>query len=58
MAVKVNQETCIGCGACVSSCPSNFVFNADKKSEATNQKDDTCVQQAIDGCPVQAISKD
>jgi len=58
--VKVNQKTCIGCGACAAICPEVFEIDDDSmkakvKSGADKKAD--CIQGAIDGCPVEAISK-
>jgi len=58
MSIKVNKESCIGCGSCVAICPSNFELGADGKAEVRSQDDSTCVKEAIDACPVQAISID
>lgn len=34
MAFKINQETCIGCGACIDSCPMGCIkFNDEGKAE-------------------------
>jgi len=55
--VKINKETCIGCGACVSVCPEVFEMGDDGKAKVKAQKDIPCVKEAIDSCPVQAISK-
>jgi ferredoxin len=55
---SVDQDSCISCGLCVSTCPAVFRFNSSGKSEvfdptgASEQE----IQQAIDGCPVQCIS--
>lgn len=54
----VDQENCISCGLCISTCPDVFRFNSSGKSECHNpagagEKD---IQAAIDGCPVQCIS--
>ncbi len=56
--VKVDKETCIGCGACASTCSEVFEMKEDgkshvKKSAKNNEK---CIQEAIDNCPVDAIS--
>jgi len=56
MAIKVNQELCIGCGACVSLCPDTFKLNDEGKSEVVSQDNTTCAKNAAAGCPVQAIS--
>lgn len=54
----VNKDICIGCGACVAICPGVFQIGADGKSEITNPNGagESEIQQAIDGCPVKAIS--
>lgn len=54
----VDQNTCIGCALCCSTCGEVFRLNEDVKAEAyqaateENQED---VQNAIDSCPVAAI---
>ncbi len=54
----VDQDLCISCGLCISTCPGVFQFNSAGKSECYNPEGDTEdeIQTAIDGCPVQAIS--
>lgn len=54
----VDQETCIGCGACVEVCPTVFELREDEKAWVIGpDKCDTCnCQEAIDICPTQAIS--
>lgn len=55
---SVDQDSCISCGLCISTCPGVFQFNSSGKSEvfdpdgASEQE----IQQAIDGCPVQCIT--
>ncbi len=56
MALAVNQETCIGCGSCVSVCPASFKMNDQGKSESISKDSSDCSQQAIESCPVQAIT--
>ena len=59
MKAIVNQDTCIGCGLCISTVPEVFDVNADGKAEAcghTTDENRAAVQEAIDACPVQAIS--
>ena len=55
MASKVDQNLCIGCGACVAICPSGFKMNDQGKSVETDVNAD-CAQKAADACPVQAIT--
>ena len=59
MKAIVNHDTCIGCGLCISTVPEVFEVNADGKAEAcghTTDENRAAVQEAIDACPVQAIS--
>ena len=57
--IKVDKEKCIGCGVCTAICPKVFKLREDDLkaevigSEATAE----CVDQAIESCPTQAISK-
>jgi ferredoxin len=54
----VDQDNCISCGLCISTCPAVFRFNSSGKSEAYDSTgaSEQQIQQAIDGCPVQCIS--
>jgi ferredoxin len=56
MSIKVNQELCIGCGACVSLCPDVFKMNDAGKSEVVSEENIDCARNAAGSCPVQAIS--
>ena len=59
MKVTLDHEGCIGCGLCISTVPEVFEVNADGKAEAcghTTDENRAAVQEAIDACPVQAIS--
>lgn len=58
MTPKVDKEKCIGCGACTAIAANTFKMGDDGKSEVTNPTGDSAevIQQAVDGCPVQAIS--
>jgi len=53
--VKVNDE-CIGCGLCASTCPEVFEMK-DGKAVVKASKDSDCLDEAIENCPVNAISK-
>lgn len=53
----VDQGTCIGCGLCAQLCPKVFSMQDDGKSKAVNPTaNNDCTQNAIDSCPVTAIS--
>lgn len=61
MWAVVDEGVCIGCALCTSFAPDIFEINDDGFAEAmqevaADQKD--AVQQAIDACPVVAISWD
>lgn len=56
--ITVDQNKCIGCGLCVSTCPN--VFELSDEDQKAHVKDAlACAkcncQQAIDNCPAKAI---
>ena len=51
--VKVDEDKCIGCGACAATCPDSFEL---KDGKAHVKGDSDCVKAAAAGCPVGAIS--
>jgi len=52
----VNEETCIGCGACEAVCPEVFKIEGDKAKVIKNPVEDVdCAKEAADSCPVDAI---
>ena len=56
MAVKVDKDVCIGCGACTGVCPTGAItLEADGKAGCA---EDTCIDcLACEGtCPVGAMS--
>ena len=61
MWAVVDEGVCIGCALCTSFAPEIFEINddgfAEAMQEATDEQKDA-VQQAIDACPVVAISWD
>ena len=56
--IKVDKEKCIGCGLCTTVCSQVFAMGKDGKAFVKEQKDIPCVKEAIDSCPVSAISED
>ncbi len=61
MKVKVNQEACIGCGACQALVPDVFEINDDGLASAKEEEVATElveeVVDALEGCPTSAIEE-
>jgi len=57
MTVKVDKGKCIGCGACVSLCSDIFELK-DGKSNVKEEEpeDEECAEEAVEACPVDAIT--
>lgn len=56
MKLKVDQEKCIGCGACVAIAPENFDFDDEGLSKVINDEVTEKAKSAEEACPVYAIS--
>lgn len=56
--IIVNEEACIGCGACVNIDQEHFEFNDEGLSHAISQNnlDSEDLASAISSCPTSAIS--
>ena len=59
MKVKVNQEACIGCGACAAICDKIFKIIDEGLSVAVvnevPNEEEQAARDAIDSCPTGAI---
>ena len=59
MKAEVDKDKCIGCGLCEATCPEVFRLNNDISEVIVDtvppEAGETC-RQAVDNCPVQAIS--
>lgn len=55
MAYKVNQETCINCGACESACPMGAISEVDGHRKIDETK---CIEcgACAGTCPANAIA--
>ena len=56
MAVKINIDICIGCGACVGTCPVNAISIVDDKASIDPEICISCGACA-GTCPENAISE-
>ena len=55
--IAVDKNKCVGCGLCTSVCAEVFEIGKDGKANVKAQKDLPCVKEAIESCPVEAISE-
>jgi ferredoxin len=59
--IVIDTDECIGCEACVETCPEVFGFNDDdEKAYVIEGADETvdCVEEAIASCPSECISRE
>lgn len=54
--VIVSEDLCIGCGTCESLCPNVFHVENGKSKVVAEECGDCNCQEAVDSCPVNAIS--
>jgi ferredoxin len=54
----VDQDLCVGCGLCEQVCSDVFEMTAEGKASVKGDADRqaACIQDAVDQCPVGAIS--
>ena len=63
MKVSVDENLCTGCGTCTEICPEVFELTDDLamvkigNEEVPEQYENAC-QEAVDSCPVEAITVD
>ena len=59
MKAVVDEEVCTGCGLCTETCPEVFEMDGDLakvKCEAVPAGAEASCMEAVEGCPVTAIS--
>ena len=60
MKVKVDPNLCVGSGNCEAECPNIFKVVdgiSQVQVDTVPQEEESCAQEAVDGCPVGAISR-
>ena len=61
MKVKVNQDACIGCGACTAIAEGVFEMNdeglSQAKTETVAEDKVDAVKEAMESCPTSAIEE-
>lgn len=62
MKVKVNEDACIGCGACAAICDEVFEMNDEGLSEVVvdtvQEENEESVKETIESCPTGAIEEE
>ncbi len=61
MKAHVDEDTCIGCGACAGTCPDIFELDGDVstvKVDEIPEAQKQCAEAAAENCPVGAITLD
>jgi len=56
---KIDKKACTGCGTCAALCGEVFELKGEKaevKKDADFKKNSSCIKQAIEACPAEAIS--
>ncbi len=59
--IVIDTDECIGCEACVETCPEVFAFNDDGEKAYVIEGADAgadCVDEAIASCPSECISRE
>lgn len=61
MKVKVNSDSCIGCGACAAICEDVFEINdsglSEAKVEVVPEDKEEAAREAMESCPTAAIEE-
>ena len=58
--IRIDQEECLGCEACVEICPTVFAFDpaTGKACVQEETSEEECVDEAIASCPAGCIRKE
>ncbi len=58
MKITIDEEACIGCGACEAVCPDVYYLADDKakvKADANYEANAACIKEGAESCPVECI---
>lgn len=60
MSIVIDPDECIGCESCVEICSDVFEMDDDGEKAVVTAADSEadCVDEAIETCPTEAISKE
>ncbi len=56
--VRIEEEECLGCEACVELCPDIFEFVEDTEKAIVIKEeggDEECIEESMDSCPADCI---
>ena len=59
--ITIEEDDCLGCEACVETCPSVFAMDDDSGKAVVIDGanfDEDCVEEAIASCPAECIIKE